>query len=195
MDIYRHSELTSPTNIRLLRLLPRKKDPNNIRCELFEYSLPDETKSSHLYEAISYVWGSKEDLQTIIIDNCSFKITRNLFTALRHLRDEQLSRIIWVDAVCINQKEDTEKEHQIALMAEIYAKSSRVVVWLGDTENDSDRAIETIRLMGIMSAEFSTVELPTEKLSQQGIPQLLERPWFQRVWVREPRFRNASGSG
>jgi hypothetical protein len=188
MDEYRYSRLTLPTNIRLLRLLPREIDPNNIRCELFEYSLLDVAASSHLYEAISYVWGSREELQDIIIDNRSFKVTRNLFTALRYIRDDKLPRIIWVDAVCINQKKDEEKEHQIALMAEIYAKSSRVVIWLGDTEDDGDQALETIRLIGAESTDFSTANLSAKELSQQKILQLLKRPWFQRIWVRASDF-------
>ena len=194
MDKYRYPELTSPTNIRLLSLLPREVDPNNIRCELFEYSLLDVDRLSHRYEAISYVWGCKENLQAIIIDNLSFNITRNLFTALQHIRDDKLPRIIWVDAVCINQKEDAEKERQIALMAEIYANSSGVVIWLGDAENDGDRALEAVRLIGENSTGLSTAKLSTAELSHQGIPQLLERPWFQRMWVRAPSFKNASES-
>jgi hypothetical protein len=194
MDEFRHAKLTSPNHIRLLRLLPREIDPNNIRCELFEYSLLDETGLSHLYEAISYVWGSKENLQTIVIDNRNFNITQNLFTALRHVRNDKLPRIIWVDAICINQKEDTEKEHQIALMAKIYAKSSRVLIWLGDAEHNGDRALEAIRLIGARSTDFSPVKLSTTELSQQGILQLLERPWFQRIWVRAPNL-TADDSG
>jgi hypothetical protein len=183
MDQYRYSKLKSPTNIRLLRLLPKEIDPENIRCELFEYSLLDGGRWSHLYEAVSYVWGSQENLLTIAVDNQSFQITRKLFTALQHVRDDKLPRIIWVDAICINQKEDTEKEHQIASMAEIYAKARGVVIWLGDVENDDDRALEALRLIGERSLELSPATLSPAELYQQGIPQLLERPWFQRIWV------------
>ena len=48
----------------------------------------------------------------------------------------------WTDGICINQANEKEKEDQIALMAEIYAKASRVVVWLGEAKDDSDRALE-----------------------------------------------------
>ncbi|OCK73685.1 HET-domain-containing protein, partial [Lepidopterella palustris CBS 459.81] len=181
MNKYRYSKLTSPTNIRLLRLLPKERDPKNIRCELFEYPLQDLSGPFPLYEAISYVWGSKENLQSIIIDDRSFDITRNLFTALRHVRDDKLPRTVWVDAICINQ-DDTEKERQIGLMAEIYAKASCVIVWLGDAEDDGD-PLEAIRLIGEKSTERSVAELSTAELTQQKIPQLLKRRWFQRIWV------------
>ena len=187
MDKFSYSKLLSSTHIRLLRLLPKEKDPNNIRCELFQYPLGDVSGLSPLYEALSYVWGSKENLQSIIVENQSFNITRNLFTALLHMRDDKLPRTIWVDAICIDQ-ESTEKERQIALMAEIFARASRVVIWLGDAEDNSD-PLEAIRVIGEKSMEPSTEEPSITELNQQRIPQLLERPWFQRIWVRAPSFK------
>jgi hypothetical protein len=83
-----------------------------------------------------------------------------------------------VDAVCINQENDKEKEDQISLMAEIYAKALRVVVWLGEAEVDSDRALEVIRLAGEKPVGLSNTELP-----QEAIRQLLKRSWFRRIWV------------
>lgn len=41
-------------------------------------------------------------------------------------------------------------------MAEIYSRASRVIVWLGSVENDSDHAIEAIRLA---AEEMSTKSL------------------------------------
>jgi len=72
-------------------------------------------------------------------------------------------------------------------MAEIYAKASRVVIWLGDAEGNGD-ALEAIRLIAEKSLERSAAGLSTVKPFQQSISQLLERPWFQRIWVRVPSF-------
>jgi len=66
-------------------------------------------------------------------------------------------------------------------MAEIYAKASRVLVWLGEAEDDGDQALEAIRLTG----ETSTKYLSHVKPSRHRILKLLQRPWFQRIWVRE----------
>ena len=114
----------------------------------------------------------------ILIDNQQYLVRRNLYTALLHLRFRDIPRIIWVDAVCINQKDDKEKEHQIQCMVEIYAKASRVIVWLGEAQDHSERALEAIRLAGEKSMEFSDPEP-----FQQAIRQLLRRPWFHRIWV------------
>jgi ankyrin repeat protein len=83
-----------------------------------------------------------------------------------------------VDAVCINQEDEVEKGHQIQLMAAIYAKAGHVIVWLGEAQDDSDRALEFIRTVGKNSANSWNTE-PFE----QAILQLLKRPWFRRIWI------------
>ena len=180
MPEYRHSLLSEPDSIRLLRLLPSKEDPKNLRCELLKCALRKSDRVTRPYEALSYVWGSEDDPQSIIIDNQSFEVTQNLYTALLHLQDHDISRIIWVDAVCINQTDKKEKGHQIQFMAEIYAKASRVIVWLGEAQDNSEQALEAIRLAGEKSTKLSNTE-PV----QQAILQLLQRQWFRRIWVRE----------
>jgi hypothetical protein len=183
MSEYRYSQL-SPTSIRLLQLLPSGKDPKLLQCELFEYPLQDFNKPSHPYEALSYVWGSEDKPESITVNNQNLRVTRNLYTLLLRLQDHPCSRVIWVDAICIDQANEKEKEDQLSLMAEIYAKARRVVVWLGEAEDDSERALEAIRLQG-----ESTVTLLSAELAQQAILQLLQRPWFRRVWVKTRALR------
>lgn len=178
---YQHSQLSLPESIRLLRLLPSEVEPKNLRCELFEYALRRSDKVTRPYEALSYVWGSEHKPQSIIIDNQCFKVTQNLYAALLHLQDHDIPRIIWVDAICIDQSNETEKEQQIPLIAEIYAKASRVIVWLGEAKDDSDRALEAIRVAGKNSIDPSKIS----QLQSQAIAALLQRPWFRRIWVSE----------
>ncbi|RMJ04826.1 hypothetical protein CDV36_014510 [Fusarium kuroshium] len=54
--------------------------------------------------------------------------------ALKCLRNCSLDRIIWVDAICINQDDAEERGRQVQSMAKIYANASRVVVWTTDNE-------------------------------------------------------------
>ncbi|KAH8691062.1 heterokaryon incompatibility, partial [Phaeosphaeriaceae sp. PMI808] len=88
------------------------------------------------YEALSYVWGSECKPNHIIVVEDQKKdrktdITKNLHEALLCLRDQDIPRVIWVDAVCIDQGNNVEKASQIPLMVEIYARAIRVIVWLG----------------------------------------------------------------
>lgn len=178
---YLYSPLSQPDSVRLLQLLPRNEDPKNMRCKLFEYCLRNRDNPSYPYEALSYFWGRENNLCSIIIDDQNLRISQNLFALLLRLQDHSCSRIIWVDAVCINQKDDKEKERQIPFMTEIYAKASRVLVWLGEAEDDSGRALEAIRLTGKNSTKY----LSHAKSFRQPIQKLLQRPWFRRFWVRQ----------
>jgi len=180
MSEYHYSHL-SPLSIRLLRLLPSGEDLKHLWCELFEYPLRHSDKSSHPYEALSYVWGSEDKSKSITVNDKNLHITQNLYTALLRLQDHLCSRVIWIDAICIDQAKEEEKEKQIPLIAEIYAKARCVVVWLGEAEDDSDRALEEIRLTGGRAA----THLSHVESVQQAILKLLQRPWFQRIWVRQ----------
>jgi hypothetical protein len=75
-------------------------------------------------------------------------ITRNLDVALRHLRYRSEPCSVWVDATCINQKDDQEKSEQVASMFAIYGLARRVVMWLGPAENESDDALDLLRGLG-----------------------------------------------
>ena len=152
-----------------------------IQCELFDYSLQDQGKGSHLYEALSYAWGSLKKTCSISINKQNLAVTENLHVALLRLQDSSLERILWVDAVCINQSNLEEQEHQVQLMAKIYSKAHRVIVWLGPEAVDTEGALEGIRL----AASEESMERSKRKINQQAILNLLHRPWFQRIWVRE----------
>jgi hypothetical protein len=93
-----------------------------------------DTDESHLkkFEALSYVWGSQEDLKQITCNNVSLSVTKNLFEALMALRDGiDEDRYLWVDAICINQNDSVEKAVQVRNMLMIYEKAARVIAWLG----------------------------------------------------------------
>jgi hypothetical protein len=178
MPEYQYPQLPS-TSIRLLRLLPGGKSPNILRGELFEYPIQGLDTTYHPYEALSYVWGSEEKPDAIIVNDKTLPITENLHRALLQLQPHDYHRVIWIDAICIDQENEHEKEHQIPLMAEIYAKACRVVVWLGEAKEAGDDALEYLRLTAERSEKLSNaVEF------EANVLQLLRRPWFGRIWVR-----------
>ncbi|PVH78634.1 hypothetical protein DL98DRAFT_421844, partial [Cadophora sp. DSE1049] len=83
------------------------------------------------YEALSYQWGTSSADQSIVIDGQHKAITPNLALALHSLRHEMRERVLWVDAICINQRSTKEKSSQVQLMNRIYAEASEVLIWLG----------------------------------------------------------------
>jgi hypothetical protein len=99
----------------------------------------------------------------------------NLHAALLHLRDRFVDRIVWVDAICIDQTNTAEKSQQVQSMAKIYAKASRVIVWLGEAAATSDHALEDIR----MSSNRQSPAI--DKINKEAILALIKRQWFQRI--------------
>ncbi|GAW25193.1 putative het domain protein [Rosellinia necatrix] len=189
MPTYHYSSLPEGY-VRLLRLMPDQDEHAPIQCQLFDYFLMDSRKGSHLYEALSYVWGSSEKPQSVSIDKNYLHVTTNLFIALKRLRDRSLDRIIWVDAICINQDDTEERNHQVQFIAKIYAKASRVIVWLeeemdassqvhGEQIADISRALEEVRI----AADDQYTKSSVRKTNQQAILMLLQRSWFRRIWV------------
>ena len=125
-------------HVRLLTLLPGSfEDDIHVRLH------PVETGSheSPRYHALSYVWGSTDTNDHVLVDSGesqhSLPITRNLYVALQHLRHSSASRTMWVDAVCINQNDIEERNDQVSRMAHIYKLAEKVILWLGPAEDGS----------------------------------------------------------
>lgn len=189
-DTYDYSSLSEHGNIRLIRLMRHKDKEAPIQCQLFQYPLQEPGQGPYLYEALSYVWGSEEGKQPIYIQDSDDKVgnsssgkprclhvTANLHAALSHIRDCLSDRVLWIDAICINQKDMIEKGQQVRFMAKIYASANRVTVWLGEAASDTDGAFEAL----CRAAAKEHISLS----ACQTILALLERPWFQRIWVRD----------
>jgi hypothetical protein len=169
--------LPGPDSIRLLRLRPPESETATIRCQLFNYSLDGSDKTTPRYEALSYVWGDPKNALPIVIDEYKFNVTVNLHAALWHLRNRAIEWI-WIDAISINQRDRQERGHQVRNMAKIYGKAHRVVVWLGQMEDNSDRAFEEIH------ARKKWSDTSDDQILKQTVVALLQRPWFRRIWVR-----------
>jgi Heterokaryon incompatibility protein (HET) len=164
------------------------------------------------YEALSYVWGSNDNFSTILvkdggISSESLLVTLNLIVALRYMRLVDRPRVMWVDAICIDQANDIEKGPQVAMMGEIYRLAERVVVWLGPEENGSERAMKLMQEIGSqVEVDFGLFSMtPAEGASDTSwtdrkLPLALDeedlcsichlfcRPWFERLWVRQEIF-------
>jgi hypothetical protein len=98
-----------------------------IRCTLRIVSL----RNKPSYDALSYTWGDSATTKPIEVDGFKIRVTTNLEQALQHLRDVKNDLTLWVDAVCINQSNNSEKSQQVALMGQIYRQCAQVRIWLG----------------------------------------------------------------
>lgn len=98
---YKYNRIDLATDaIRLVKLV--KGDQSQpIQCEIFETYLHQ--VEGVPYEALSYVWGTRLSAKRIWLDGSEFDVTENLYEALLHLRWQEEDRVLWVDAICIDQ--------------------------------------------------------------------------------------------
>ena len=146
------------------------------------------------YSALSYVWGTGEKNTPIIINNCSFAVTSDLNTALLYLRNyttanSALSKSLWIDAICINQQDSTEKSMQVALMKSIYETAFQVIVWLGDeTPYITEVVFSMLENNIILDPTNEAIDdellrcITPEQWFMFGLD-LMRRPWWRRMWV------------
>jgi Heterokaryon incompatibility protein (HET) len=90
------------------------------------------------------------------VDGGEFQATTNLESALRHLRSDR-TKVLWVDAVCINQRNIDEKNSQVRRMGEIFAKASNVIVWLGEADKTTALAFATLERLASLNESLIVV--------------------------------------
>ncbi|KAH8786364.1 heterokaryon incompatibility protein-domain-containing protein [Hyaloscypha sp. PMI_1271] len=125
--------VSAKREIRVLSLLPGGAD-TRISCQLSVKSLDLRPQ----FEALSYVWGDINQENThILVNGQKFRVRLNLYHALRHIRSSSITRAIWVDFICINQDDKTERNSQVGLMKDIYFSTQKALIWLGELKRSS----------------------------------------------------------
>jgi hypothetical protein len=127
---FQHTKLDEADgSIRLLKVQTELDDTGMIQCEVW-----NDTTSAH-YICLSYVWGSDEDRQAILINGRRLWIQKNLWDFLTMTRMKNASETFWIDAICIDQDSISERNHQVAQMGSIYKSAARIITWLGFNES------------------------------------------------------------
>lgn len=188
MTEYQYKELDQSKNeIRLMRLLPHEYHENSLSlppmCSLFIVSLDQVPE----YEALSYTWGDPCELSHICLDGHRVEVRKNLEGALCQLRNRTTSKVLWIDAICIDQMNEEERGPQVAKMKIIYAYASKVLVWLGESLDNSDLAFSLLNdIHERLHNEASIQEIlksPEGLKNLEGLSLLFSREYWSRVWV------------
>ncbi|KAL6788730.1 heterokaryon incompatibility domain-containing protein [Trichoderma sp. SZMC 28012] len=215
MDEFKYEPLNlEKPAIRLLSLHPGNGNMT-ISCELFQAEL-HQRQNMVSYEALSYTWGSPHLPQKIRVNGFYFKITRNLYSALRDLRFQDRQRVLWIDAVCIDQKNDKERGHQVGQMGDIYKEADNVIFRLGLGSAGTDLFMENLQWLQKESIQHACrawsrqdsrwedlwtsfrplseePDVDPAKLQRQGLHEILTQHWFRRVWIlQEVAFAKAA---
>lgn len=196
-DDYRkfaHFPLPNAAHTRILILHPASGE-DELSCDL---EAADLNQAQDDYVALSYVWGDHTKTANILCDGKAMQVTLSLAEALRGMRDPVTPKRLWVDAICIDQTNNNEKNQQVRRMGTIYTGARQVVVWLGhDTDNIAEDCFDLISSTNcFLDQQFATygsiLDVPTivepypicnDQLRWERVRKMLSFNWFTRVWV------------
>jgi len=191
-QVYASLPLKAPGDIRLIKIHPACEN-EAIELTLLAGSLNDPALK---YEALSYTWGNEGDQLCVTCNGEQMKVTRNLHSSLRRLRNEHEVRTLWIDAVSINQKDLSERAEQVKIMRQIYAKAKVTLADLGEeVENQQDLFKLLFALDKVLDArKDDTLPIDVASFETIGLPRadapgwvawqkLLARPYFVRLWI------------
>lgn len=134
-----YTQLADDGEIHLVHLQPGDVD-DVVQFSIKHANLVDDPR----YEALSYVWGDPDDASEALVEGSLFstyEVRANLRSALFHLRHKNEERVIWIDALCINQRDTNERNHQVGQMGRIYSSATRVIAWLGESTASTSMAM------------------------------------------------------
>ncbi|KAI1178857.1 heterokaryon incompatibility protein-domain-containing protein [Nemania sp. FL0916] len=175
---------TSASYIRLLRINHRDSQ-DTIDCELIT-----ENVAGADFDALSYVWGTAMLPHKIRVNGKIFYVTYNLFSALREFRRRDSTRLLWIDAICINQLDVSEKSSQVGLMKTIFSEAAKVLVWLGPGSKATKFAFDLSRQFADARTKEDRSSLWDSTISSRSwrhigteFNGILSHDWWSRVWI------------
>jgi hypothetical protein len=199
---FEYPKLPGPGYIRLIHLHPAADQPELLNACLKVHKLDAQCE----YEAVSYTWGDYSDSSgTIVLNDQVLKITLNLYAALMAYRYTNRERVLWADAVCINQEDAVEKAQQVSIMSDIYSMARTVQVWLAPHSPAMSTALEFMKQLSLRAEDLGTSKNVDQPRMMQDCPKLgisneaaaemvhfaleahvdylLFRSWHNRIWI------------
>jgi len=212
--LYSYEPLRKEREFRILQVLGDNEANHVVRCRLNAYSLrecfihtpgwtaarlmewnsDDNSVPNITFEALTWTWGSEKQSEAITVEegvagkkvSYRYPVTPNLYLALKCLRPKNSNetRNLWIDAICINQKDDWEKSIQVSMMPEIFNQAANVCVWLGKHADDSETAMELIQsVLGDLALSAGDNVHKQFEANSKAFTALMHRRWFSRRWI------------
>ncbi|KAE9373784.1 hypothetical protein N431DRAFT_407479 [Stipitochalara longipes BDJ] len=205
LPIFEHNRLEDkPYAFRLIQLFPASDTGQEISCKL----VPSDLEELPNYKALSYVWGDATATRNIYIEGKPYPVTKNCYTALVCLRHQTTQITLWIDAICINQRDPEEKNQQLSIMIDIYAEAEETLIWMGFNNTpwkevsslDRLRYIEKLvvtTIIGLTSssdtkdskARYNAILIepaePDILLVWGALIAIFSHTWWTRLWVHQ----------
>ncbi|KAH7073312.1 heterokaryon incompatibility protein-domain-containing protein [Paraphoma chrysanthemicola] len=179
---YRRLSYELGQEIRLVILHPGEAEDRLI-CTIIHVNLLDEPR----YEAVSYTWkdhtGDASFTGNLYCRGKAIPITANCEAALRQFRKRDAPRYLWIDAICIDQKNEEEKSHQVQAMSKIYSMASQVLAFIG--LGDPQQRTSFHRVIKHLQGEPQPFIFHGRGAGDSDLKVFLQMPYWSRVWVTQ----------
>ncbi|KAE9583540.1 hypothetical protein CGMCC3_g433 [Colletotrichum fructicola] len=170
---------------RVLSVQPASSRDSLVITDLYVEKFKDRQGN---YDALSYTWGDLSSTEVIVVNGTETSVTRNLRLALQNLRhrsqDQNEPARLWVDSICINQANTTERNIQVAQMGKIYSQARHVAIWLGDASETSHVAMQLLNDCDGLSGDIDIIgRVIGDEAGGRALTELLRRRYWSRIWV------------
>jgi hypothetical protein len=192
---FEYQPIDATGEIRILVLQPAHEFSDPLETTTFVRNVAD--YGSAPYACVSYSWGTLHRYTMLRCNNQHIQITTHVGTMLHYLRSATKPVHLWIDAVCINQADESEKAVQVQSMGRIYSRASEVLVWLGEA-TDKDQiegvceSLQEIARGGNDKLSTSKTWRPTSSQELDSLSSFLNRSWFSRRWVLQEVAMNTN---
>lgn len=193
LDAYEYP-LLAPGEKRLLMLQPGSEDSGQVplKGSIIHASLND-AENCPTFTALSYVCGPPDQSQRIYLDGDHYlTISAKLHRILTQIRDPTHSRCLWVDAICIDQTNSSERMAQVKAMDEIYAHANYVLSWL-DVPRDKEWKWELSACAYVLNGMYGawlTDRSPRERW--RILSHVFSNVYWSRRWVIQEVLKASS---
>jgi hypothetical protein len=173
-----------PFAIRLLRVSPelldgyiqveiRQAPPGTVNNRpINESSERVDEEAKRCYRCLSYTWGEPPEGREILLNNCTFRVRDNLYEFLGRAQQSFSNENLWIDAVCIDQSDLSERERQVQCMDSIYKGATEVLVWLGNSP-------ELEFIVACLN------ESPSSSVTLEILEKVMIHPYWRRAWITQ----------
>jgi len=182
----------SVPSVRLLQILP----PSNerlIKCSTRHVLIDSPPK----YTALSYVCAFLEPGVTaqqgrvVELDGRTHLVSDNLWNFLNEAQHQFALADFWIDALCINQLDVKERNHQVAQMHRIFGSAAVVLIWLGRGDDDTRSFARAVneRRWGLQDnlddklLDIRTADGNLDRSATQGALKVFKSTYWHRYWI------------
>ncbi|KAH8806045.1 heterokaryon incompatibility protein-domain-containing protein [Xylogone sp. PMI_703] len=170
------------SSIRLVLIEPATDHDCQLSCKLIHAKFAERPK----FKALSYMPGDETVKKAILLDGSEFYVGQNLWDALDYLRNSNNDKPLWIDAICINQDDITERNRHLTMMRWIYFRADIVTIWLGKKYSKYQSWLKTQTSHDIVmdqgeQQELETAQKPATK--SKMVRELCADGYWNRLWT------------